>query len=150
MVIGEEDSWDVDELLAAAGRAATTIEPSERLDLLAPALDLYRGPLYPEWPYADWSTALREECEQAHVAVRAALAEALVQVGPLAHFEALLAADPEHEGWHRGVMRCHFEAGDRALALRQFHTCRSVLRQSEGIEPSPETEALYLELLKRA
>lgn len=154
VVLGEEDVWDVDELLAAAGRAAATVEPSERLDLLAPALDLYRGPLYPEWPYAEWSTALREECEQAHVAVRAALAEALVQVGrpqeALAHFETLLAADPEQEGWHRGVMRCHFEAGDRALALRQFHTCRSVLRQSQGIEPSPETEALYLELLKRA
>jgi DNA-binding SARP family transcriptional activator len=77
-----------------------------------------------------------------------------VQVGrpqeALAHFEALLAADPEDEDWQRGVMRCHFEAGDRALALRQFLTSRSVLRQSQGIEPSPETEALYLELLKRA
>lgn len=153
VVLGEEDTWDVDELLAAAGRAAATIDPGERLDLLAPALDLYRGPLYPEWPYADWSRTLREECERAHVAVRGALAETLVQVGrpqeALAHFEALLTADPEHEAWHRGVMRCYFETGDRALALRQFHTCRSVLRQSQGIEPSPETESLYLELLKR-
>ncbi len=154
VVLGDEDTWDVDELLTAASRAATAIEPSERLDLLAPALEVYRGPLYPEWPYAEWSTALREQCEQAHVAVRAALADALVQTGrpneALAHFEVLLAADPEHEGWHRGVMRCHFEGGDRALALRQFHTCRSVLRQSQGVEPSPETQSLYLELLKRA
>lgn len=153
VVLGEEDTWDVDELLEAAGRAIATIEPEERLALLAPALDLYRGPLYPEWPYADWSRTLREECEQAHVSVRAALADTLVQVGrpkeAITHFEALLAADPEQEAWHRGVMRCHFEAGDRALALRQFHTCRSVLRQSQGIEPSPETESLYLELLKR-
>ena len=154
VALGEGDTWDVDELLEAAGRAAAAIEPGERLDLLAPALDLYRGPLFPEWPYADWSKALRDECEQAHVSVRAALADALLQVGrpheAITHFETLLTADPEHEGWHRGLMRCHFEAGDRALALRQFHTCRSVLRQSQGIEPSPETDSLYLELLKRA
>ena len=33
------------------------------------------------------------------------------------------------------------------LALRQFHACRSVLRQTQGVDPGPETEALYLELL---
>jgi DNA-binding SARP family transcriptional activator len=87
------------------------------------------------------------------VGVRAALAESLLQIGRprdgIAHFEALLAVDPERESWHRGLMRCYFEAGDRALALRQFHACRSVLRQSQGTEPSPETHSLYLELLQR-
>jgi DNA-binding SARP family transcriptional activator len=64
------------------------------------------------------------------------------------HFSVLADEEPEQEGWHRGIMRCHSAAGERALALRQFHTCRSVLRQSRGVEPSPETQALYIELLK--
>jgi len=83
---------------------------------------------------------------------RGSLAESLLAAGQpseaLAHFEALLDDDPEQESWHRGIMRCHAVAGDRALALRQFHTCRSVLRQSQGVDPSPETQALYLELLR--
>ena len=58
-----------------------------------------------------------------------------------------MEADPENEEWHRGLMRCHARAGDMPLALRQFHACRSVLRQTQGVDPGPETEALYLELL---
>ena len=153
VILGAADSWDVDELLGAAERAAATLDPERRIELLAEALDVYRGLLCPEWPYAEWSRALREECERAQSSVRAALADSLLQAGHpregITHFEALLAADPERESWHRGLMRCHFEAGDRALALRQFHTCRSVLRQSQGIEPSPETRSLYMELLQR-
>ena len=46
-------------------------------------------------------------------------------------------------------MRCHAEAGRLPLALRQFHACRSILRQTQGADPGPETQALYLELLAR-
>ena len=44
-------------------------------------------------------------------------------------------------------MRAHVAIGDRALALRQFHRCRALLRQRLGTEPSPETRALFASLL---
>ena|SRR5438105_339637 len=122
------------------------------MELLSRALDAYRGPLFPEWPYAEWSRELRKECERAHRSVQAAAGETLLELGraaeALGHFESLLTADPECERWHRGMMRSYFLAGERALALRQFHTCRSVLRQSRGAEPDPETNALYMRLLR--
>jgi magnesium transporter len=146
------DRWDAPDLLAAAGRAATTADLEQRIELLSRALDSYRGPLFPEWPYADWSGELRLQCERAHRSVLAAAAETLLELGrageALGHFESLLTGDPECERWHRGMMRSYFLVGDRALALRQYHTCRSVLRQSRGVEPGPETNALYMQLLR--
>jgi DNA-binding SARP family transcriptional activator len=67
----------------------------------------------------------------------------------IGHFEALVESDPEDEAGHRGVMRCHADAGRLPFALRQFHACRSILRQTQGADPSRETQALYLELLGR-
>jgi magnesium transporter len=152
IALTDRDRWDALELLAAAGRVLTTADLDPRMDLLSSALDSYGGPLFPEWPYAEWSRDLRQECERAHRSVQAAAAETLLELGrageALGHFESLLTGDPECERWHRGMMRSYFLVGDRALALRQFHTCRSVLRQSRGVEPGPETNELYLQLLR--
>ena len=47
-------------------------------------------------------------------------------------------------------MRMHAAAGDRAAALRVFAQCRERLRGELGVSPSPQTEAVYLEILKGA
>ena len=62
-------------------------------------------------------------------------------------YRQLIDADPEREGWHRSLMRAYAQAGERALALRQFHACRATLRSRLGVEPSPETRELYSSLL---
>ena len=142
------DTWDVDELRGAAGELAAAEAPAAGWRA---ALEGLGGPLCPEWPHAEWGQAAREDCARAAAALRGGLATALLREGATdearAHFEALVEADPENEEWHRGLMRCHARAGDMPLALRQFHACRSVLRQTQGVDPGPETEALYLELL---
>jgi DNA-binding SARP family transcriptional activator/Mg2+ and Co2+ transporter CorA len=142
------DAWDVDELRRAAGELGAAEAPAG--DWRA-ALERLGRPFCPEWPHAEWGQAAREDCARATAALRGGLAAALLREGATdearAHFEALVEADPENEEWHRGLMRCHARAGDMPLALRQFHACRSVLRQTQGVDPGPETEALYLELL---
>ena len=45
-------------------------------------------------------------------------------------------------------MRLHFVIGDRAEALRVFGRCRDLLRDELGTSPSPQTEALFLEILR--
>jgi class 3 adenylate cyclase len=44
-------------------------------------------------------------------------------------------------------MRAYGAAGERALALRQYHAFRTILRREQGVEPGAETRALYRELL---
>jgi DNA-binding SARP family transcriptional activator len=45
-------------------------------------------------------------------------------------------------------MRLHARAGNRAEALRVFGQCRELLREELGASPSPQTEAIYLEILR--
>jgi DNA-binding SARP family transcriptional activator len=43
-------------------------------------------------------------------------------------------------------MRCYYQLGDRAAAIRQYQTCIKTLRQELGLAPMPETEKLYLQI----
>ena len=44
-------------------------------------------------------------------------------------------------------MGVYAESGERALALRQYHSCRAILRRELGVEASAQTRALYQALL---
>lgn len=61
--------------------------------------------------------------------------------------EEAVALEPFRETAHRRLMQAHAEAGNRAEALRAYERCRRLLAEELGVDPSPETEAAYLELL---
>lgn len=61
--------------------------------------------------------------------------------------ELALQLAPFRETAHRLLMRAHVAAGNPPEALRAYGRCRSLLRDELGTDPSPETEALYLEIL---
>ncbi len=60
----------------------------------------------------------------------------------------VLEADPFREPAYQRLMRLHAEAGNRAEALRVFARCRDWLREELGASPSPQTEAVFLEILR--
>lgn len=55
----------------------------------------------------------------------------------------LLALEPWREEAHRQMMRLLALTGQRGAALAQYETCRQVLADELGVEPGPETMALY-------
>ncbi len=59
-----------------------------------------------------------------------------------------LALDSLHEPAHRQLMQLYAWAGQHSAALRQYDTCVALLEEELGVEPEPETEALY-EIIKR-
>ncbi len=67
-----------------------------------------------------------------------------VQDWPLAlmHANELLALEPLSEAAHRGLMRLHYLAGDRAAALLAFDRCERQLKDEVGARPDMETLAL--------
>lgn len=145
LALGETDQLDVRRLLAVAD------DPGASLADLEAAEDLWRGEFLPEWPYEDWAAAPRQRLDDAHRSIVARLAQALADAGrPEAaarRWRNLIAMEPEHEGWHRGLISAYAASGERALALRQFHACRTTLRREQGIEPGAVTQALYRRLL---
>jgi DNA-binding SARP family transcriptional activator len=50
------------------------------------------------------------------------------------------------EDAHRFAMRIYDRFGDQAAVIRQYRTCRDNLHAEVGVEPSPETKALYQRL----
>ncbi|MCW5849373.1 MAG: AAA family ATPase, partial [Anaerolineae bacterium] len=54
-----------------------------------------------------------------------------------------LALAPWREEAHRDLMRLLALSGERSAALVQYQTCRKVLAQELGVEPAPETQALF-------
>ena len=59
-----------------------------------------------------------------------------------------VSLEPFRETAYRSLMRLHAGMGNRAEALRVFAQCRELLREELGASPSPQTEALYLEILR--
>ena len=59
------------------------------------------------------------------------------------HARRLLQLEPWQEEVHQALMRLLALDGQRAAALAQYETCRRVLAEELGVEPLPETVALY-------
>jgi DNA-binding SARP family transcriptional activator/streptogramin lyase len=55
--------------------------------------------------------------------------------------------EPFRESSYRALMQAHAAAGDPAEALRVYERCRRFLADELGAYPSPESEAVYRELL---
>ncbi|HSN75935.1 MAG TPA: BTAD domain-containing putative transcriptional regulator [Anaerolineae bacterium] len=99
-----------------------------------------------------WQTVTTESLRLDLAATLEKLAGALLARGEieraLPHARRWLALDPLHEASHRLLMQLHARAGDRAALARQYGQCADVLAAELGVEPAPETTALYYALLQ--
>jgi DNA-binding SARP family transcriptional activator len=119
---------------------------------LAEAIDLYRGDLL-EGIYEDWALLERERLRGQY---QQALEELLLAEKSSGRFEQaleyglhLLKSDSLRESVHREVMRLQHLLGRPEAALRQFETCRRLLREELDVEPETETLALAQETVRR-
>jgi predicted ATPase len=61
----------------------------------------------------------------------------------IAYARRQVELEPWRESAHRQWMRALAASGQRGAALAQYEACRRILAQELGIEPEPETVALY-------
>jgi SARP family transcriptional regulator, regulator of embCAB operon len=61
-----------------------------------------------------------------------------------------IALEPFRETGYQRLIRLHTALGNRAEALRVYEDCRRLLASELGVDPSPDTEALFLELLSQS
>lgn len=113
---------------------------------------LERGDFLEDEPYAPWTVDGRREAERLTRRARRAAWTAALAVGEhrVALDVASLAvdADPLDEEAHRARMKSLYLAGDAAGALAAYQRLRHTLVEDLGADPSPETEALYLSVLR--
>jgi tetratricopeptide (TPR) repeat protein len=65
----------------------------------------------------------------------------------IGYAQRLLQTDSLREEIHRRLIHLHTLNGDRAAALRAYHTCVSMLQRELGVEPGPATREAYERLL---
>jgi DNA-binding SARP family transcriptional activator len=64
------------------------------------------------------------------------------------HAAEALSAEPFDEMASQALMRAHAAAGNRAEALRVYANCRRLFREELGAEPSEQTTAGFLSILR--
>ncbi len=120
----------------------------ERLAALGDrVLALYSGPFLEHEPETPWTLATRERLRARFVRTVGALCRHWEQTGAaeraLAQYERALEADDLAESFYRGLMQCHAALGQRAEAVEVYSRCRKTLAGRLGVEPAPETRAIY-------
>ncbi len=115
------------------------------------ALAIGRRPFLPGED-GDWAEGKRRELRDLQIRAMDCYAEIGLRTG-----EATLTVqmageavmlEPFRERGYQQLMQAHVRLGNRAEALQVYQRCRELLSRELGIDPSPETEALYLEILR--
>lgn len=134
---------------------AKPLEAMDEADVqqLREAVALYSGELLAGLQ-DDWALREREKMRRHQLHALGRLVQRCIAAGDAAagirHAQAILELDALREDVHRQLMRLYLMAGQRALALRQFETCRAALMQELGIVPMRETQALYRHIAEHA
>ncbi|HMN30744.1 MAG TPA: BTAD domain-containing putative transcriptional regulator, partial [Caldilineaceae bacterium] len=136
--------------LTQADEAVRKGDDAAARSALQSAVASYQGDLllgcYDEWVLPDrerWQGAFLKALEQLIV-----LAERQRDYATaIAYAQRLLRHDPLHETTYGRLMRLHALAGDRASALRVYHTCATTLQRELGVEPNLQTRTVYEQLL---
>ena len=99
-----------------------------------------------------WVTSKRSELRDVLVRAHECLGEPSIwHAEPeyaVKHAREAVALEPFRETSYQLLMRAHAAVGNRAEALRVYERCRSLLSEALGVSPSPQTEAVYLEILR--
>jgi DNA-binding SARP family transcriptional activator len=126
---------------------------AEAITAYETARSLYRGDLLEEDLYEDWAFAERERLRECFLTLLIELAECYARQGhyrrAVTRCREVLAADSCRESVYVRLMLYHYYAGERDLALRVYEHCRQVLSDELGVEPLPQTTALYEQILQR-
>jgi len=125
---------------------------------VADAVELYRGELLAGLSFADapefeaWLVGQRQRYHLAFLSALSQLADVCLAEGDFpqayTYAERQLALEPWREIAHRQVMQALAASGQRSAAIEHFHRCRTILAEELGVDPEPETAALFQELLE--
>lgn len=135
------------------GPGSPISSPQPSISTPQSAIRLYRGdflegfhvhdaPAIEEWVLAE-RERLRERALQALHTLTAHHTARGEYTQAIDYARRLSALDPWREEAHRQLMLLLARTGQHSGALAQYEICRRVLREELGVEPAPETTALY-------
>lgn len=145
-----DHSYDAAEFTEAVERGRAALQRGERSEAIAQfrrAIGLYGGTFLPDCLYEDWSVVERERLGLLFTEASRRLGNLLLEDGhpheAIGIAWRVLEYDQAQEEAYQLLMRAYGGLGERSTALRLYARCVSALQQELGVEPLPETEAIY-------
>jgi predicted ATPase/DNA-binding SARP family transcriptional activator len=155
----QADIWlDVDHFKSLLGQSHTQSDVPLRVSLLADSAKLYRNHFltgfslkdaltFNEWAFGESEGLRRNLAEALNI-----LSQDHISLGEaekaIPYARRLITLDPLNEASHRKLMEVYLQAGQHSAALMQYQTCEQILRKELGLDPQPETLALYKRIRK--
>jgi predicted ATPase/DNA-binding SARP family transcriptional activator len=131
---------------------------SLRIPLLEECVKLYRHHFLTGFnlkgapTFDEWALAKADDLRNKHTEALTLLAEDYCLLGnaasALQYARRLVTLDPLNESAHRLLMEVYSQVGQHNAALKQYQTFEQALRKELGIDPKPETRALYKQIRK--
>jgi DNA-binding SARP family transcriptional activator len=129
---------------------------TQSIEHLKQAVAVYRGEFLEGFAiddsavFEEWVVVKREQLQRKMLLALRRLAEHHEGLGEfeqaLRYAWRLVELEPWQEEGHRQLMRILALSGQRIAALVQYETCRRLLEDELGVEPSAETTSLYINI----
>jgi DNA-binding SARP family transcriptional activator/predicted ATPase len=147
----EVDVREASDALEAAHQQLADSRPDAAIPLLIPAAELATDQFLPAED-SEWVDAERRALVELRRSARETLVTAAGLTGDnrraVRTARELVEDDPTDESAHRTLIAALDRAGDRVGAVQAYESCRTVLADQLGIDPSGETVAVYLAALR--
>ncbi|MEX2159495.1 MAG: BTAD domain-containing putative transcriptional regulator [Dehalococcoidia bacterium] len=148
------DTWvDIEAATQAIDVAESALRHGRPRDAFGPAVvadNITRRPFL-SGDEDGWIAHQRDRLARMHVRALECLTRVWLHAGDgalaIEAAQEALALDPFRETSLQLLMRAHALSGNPAGAVQAYHRVRELLVSELGTDPSPETEAVYLELL---
>lgn len=143
---------DLDLFDSCRREALSAQDPAAALAALHRALELVRGPVLEDEPYAAWAEPIRETYQERHVStlVEAGRLSLTLDDAPAALRLAQRAVElqPLAESAYQVLMTSSYALRRQDEALAAFDRCRRLLADELGVDPMQETVDLHLAILR--
>ncbi len=148
--VESDHGYDAAEFSKAVEQGRNALQRGQRAEAIAhfrQAISLYGGPFLPDCLYEDWSVVERERLELLFTEASLRLGNLLLEDGnpheAIGLAWRVLEYDHAQEEAYQLLMRAYSVLGERSTALRLYNRCVAALHQELGVEPLPETVAIY-------
>ncbi len=144
------DTEEFDRLVAEGEAAKRAGDQSRFVESFERAVELYRGD-FMQGSYDDWVEEQRTYYKEQHLRLLETLATSAQKAEDwprsMKLAQRILAEDQFREDVHCMIMRAHAAEGNRAAVKEQYESLRKLLRRELGVEPAPETQKVFRQLM---
>jgi len=144
------DTEEFDRLVTEADAARRARDHETFVSSCERAVALYRGE-FMQGSYDEWAEEQRSYYREQYLRLLELLASTAQKAEDwsrsLSLAQRILREDPFREDIHCHVMRAHAAQGNRVAVREQYDALRKLLRKELGVEPAPETQKVYKQLL---